>query len=160
MSRRLFACLLAAGAAWGQGKYKGPRPTEPDMPYLLHASTLVPTEKGEAKEESRKDDAIAYLVPGAESPVKTPLASPIFLMQMEKITPEQLQVYRVEPGKGGQREVVFSKRRQQNNPRSFRLSIARLEGNLYRLEVVESLPNGEYCLTPEGSNQVFCFQVY
>jgi len=31
---------------------------------------------------------------------------------------------------------------------------------LYRLEVNESLENGEYGLTPEGANQVFCFQVY
>ena len=32
--------------------------------------------------------------------------------------------------------------------------------NIYRIDVGESLENGEYSLTPEGSNQVFCFQVY
>ena len=31
---------------------------------------------------------------------------------------------------------------------------------LYRLEVEESLEPGEYALSAEGSNQVFCFQVY
>jgi hypothetical protein len=31
---------------------------------------------------------------------------------------------------------------------------------LYRLEVEESLEPGEYALSPEGSNQVFCFQVF
>jgi hypothetical protein len=62
--------------------------------------------------------------------------------------------------KDGQREVVFSKKKRDKNPQSFRLSIERLSGNLYRLEIVESLENGEYCLTPNGSNRVFCFQVY
>ena len=31
---------------------------------------------------------------------------------------------------------------------------------LYKIEVSDSLEPGEYTLTPEGSNQVFCFQVY
>ena len=31
---------------------------------------------------------------------------------------------------------------------------------LYRLEVEESLEPGEYAFSPEGSNQVFCFQVF
>jgi hypothetical protein len=158
---RAIACLLLAVAvAGGQTKYKGPRPQESDVPYLLHAANLIPLEKSEAKEEKRKDDAIAYVVTGAASPVKTPLASPIFLLQSEKILPEQLELYRVDANKASQREVVFSKRKQQDNPRSFRLSLARMDGNLYRLEVVESLPNGEYCVTPKESNQVFCFQVY
>jgi hypothetical protein len=141
-----------------QGKYSGPTPPKPDTPYLLHAANLVPTEAVEAKEEARKDD-IAYLVQGAESPVKTPLASPIFLFESAKITPEQLEIYKVE-AKNGQREVVFSKKKRDKNPRAFRLSISRLTSNLYRLEVVESLENGEYCLTPSGSNQVFCFEVF
>jgi hypothetical protein len=91
--------------------------------------------------------------------VKTPLASPIFLFDSQKIAPEQLEVYRVE-SKNGQREVVFSKKKRDKNPQSFRLSIERVTGNLYRLEVVESLADGEYCLTPNGTNHVFCFQVY
>jgi hypothetical protein len=31
---------------------------------------------------------------------------------------------------------------------------------LFRVEANEGLPNGEYALTPEGSNHTFCFQVY
>jgi hypothetical protein len=160
MSRRVFAgLLLLAATSAAQRKYSGPRPPKPDVPYLLHASSLVETEAGEAKEESRKNDSTAYVVKGANSPVQTPLASPIFLFQSEKITPEQLEVYRVD-GKSGNREVVFSKRKRDDNPRAFRLSIQRLTDNLYRLEVVESLENGEYCITPSGANQVFCFQVF
>jgi hypothetical protein len=149
--------LAAAFQAGGQQRYMGPTPPQPDTPYLLHASNLIPTEASEAKEEERKNE-VAYRMNGAESPVKTPLASPIFLFDSQKITPEQLEIYRVE-SKNGMREVVFKKKRDKN-PQSFRLSIERLTGNLYRLEVVESLENGEYCLTPNSSNQVFCFQVF
>ncbi len=40
------------------------------------------------------------------------------------------------------------------------LSLRRLGDGLYRIEANEFLPNGEYALSPEGSNTVFCFQVY
>jgi hypothetical protein len=161
MNRRAMAgLLLLAASAAAQRKYSGPRPPQPDVPYLLHASNLVATEIAEAKEEPRRDDAIAYMVSGASSSVKTPLASPIFLYEAGKIAPEQLEIYAVDVSKSGNREVVFYKRKKDKNPRSFRLSIAPLTSNLYRLEVVESLENGEYCLTPSGANQVFCFQVF
>jgi hypothetical protein len=32
--------------------------------------------------------------------------------------------------------------------------------NLYRIEVNGSMEKGEYSLSPDGSNQAFCFQVY
>jgi hypothetical protein len=35
-----------------------------------------------------------------------------------------------------------------------------LEPGLYRVEVNEPLEDGEYCLSPEGSNDVFCFSEY
>jgi hypothetical protein len=149
--------LLAATLALAQTKYTGPRPPKPDVPYLMHASNLIATEAIEAKEESRRDD-IAYILPGANSEVQTPLASPIFLLQSEKIAPEQLEAYRME-SKSGQREIVFSKKRR-DKVQQFRLSVQRLGEGLYRLEIVESLENGEYCLTPKGVNQVFCFQVF
>ena len=40
------------------------------------------------------------------------------------------------------------------------LSMKRVGDGLYRLEANENLPNGEYAITPEGSNTVFLFQVY
>lgn len=162
MRHSVLACLAlllaAAVPAQSQAKYSGPTPPKPDTPYLLHAADLVPLEAADAKEQQRKDD-IAYQMPGAESPVKTPLPSPIFLFDSQKITPEQLELYKVE-AKNGQREIVFSKKKRDKNPQTLRLSIQRLTNNLYRLEVVQSLENGEYCLTPNGSNQVFCFQEF
>jgi hypothetical protein len=40
--------------------------------------------------------------------------------------------------------------------------VTRIEGHLYRVDVNEGLglENGEYSLSPQGSNTVFCFQVY
>jgi hypothetical protein len=36
----------------------------------------------------------------------------------------------------------------------------RLDDDLYWIEVNEYLENGEYCLSPQGSQAVYCFQVY
>jgi hypothetical protein len=38
--------------------------------------------------------------------------------------------------------------------------VNRLENGLYRVEVNEYIENGEYCLSPEGSNKSFCFTTY
>jgi hypothetical protein len=60
----------------------------------------------------------------------------------------------------GRREVVLPTRPGKNAPRPFRTVVTPLEGKLYRIEANEALENGEYSLSPDGSNQVFCFQVY
>jgi len=55
---------------------------------------------------------------------------------------------------------VFPKKKKKDAPRPMRTIITKLAEGLYRLEANETLENGEYSLTPAGSNQVFCFQVY
>ena len=145
----LIAILLAA-AAWS-ADFTGPKPPKPDMLYLVHADNLLPTEASEAKQE--KD---TYSVMGATSTAKTPLAEPIFLLQSDKLTPESLELYRMEV-KGGKREVTISKRR---GARPLHLSVTRLERGLYRVEAADPLENGEYAISPSGSNRVFCFQVF
>jgi len=151
----LLLCLSLAGFAQ---TYKGPRPPKPDVPCLLHADSLVEMEASEAREQEKKDE-VTYVIPGGSSPVKTPLASPVFLLQAEKLIPDKLQLYKLE-SKSGQREVLFSRKKKQT-ARPIRLEVTRIgSDNLYRIEVGESLENGEYSLTPDGSNQVFCFQVY
>jgi len=158
MTRRLLLLGLALGAAAFAQQYDGPRPPKPDVPYLKHAENLVSTEVTEAKEENRKDD-ILYVVGGANSSAKTPLASPIFLIKADKIVPDKLQLYKLET-KNGNREVLFShKKKQTATP--IRIEVTKISSdNVYKIEVDESLDNGEYSLTPDGSNQVFCFQVY
>lgn len=159
LNRRSFLSL-AAIPALAQSKYTGPRPPKSDVPYLLHAANLVETETAEAKEEKRKDDT-AYVVSGATSPARTPLSEPIFLLDSKKIVPEKLQLYRLD-AKNGKREVVFPpvNKRRKDGARPFHLNFRRLGEGLYRIEANEYLQNGEYALTPEGSNSVFLFQVY
>lgn len=147
----LFAALWAASA---QTAYDGPRPAKADLPYLKHASNLVATEPGEAKDQKQKNDTI-YIVEGPASKVETPLASPIFIFQSDKIAPEKFGLYKFDV-KNGHREIVFGPKKQ---PKGIRLEVTRLDKGLYRLEADESLDPGEYSLSPEGSNQVFCFRV-
>jgi len=151
-----LVALTRAGLA--QKKYNGPRPPKPDIPYLLHADNLIATETGEAREEKKKSETIAT-VAGASSPVKTPLAEPIFLLESTKIDPGQLELWKLE-SKGGSRQLVLPDKPKKNGPRPQRLVITKLDDSLYRVEVNEVLENGEYSLSPRGSNQVFCFQIF
>jgi len=138
-------------------KYSGPRPAKPDVPYLVHADSLVETEVVEAKEEKKKDD-LSFVVAGVSSTAKTPLAGPVFIFEGDKLSANKIQLYKFEV-KNGRREVLFShKGKLQARPR--RLNVTPLGGNLYKIEVDESLENGEYALSPEDSNQAFCFQVF
>lgn len=156
-----IAVLVLASALPGfaQNKYAGPRPPKPDLPYLVHADNLEPTEVVEAKEEQVKD-MVVYAIPGATCSAKTPLAGPIFLIQTEKLEAEKLEAYRFEVKKEGRRQVAFSKKKPKDSARPIRLEVTRLDEKLFRIEVDESLEAGEYSLTPAGSNQMFCFQVY
>jgi hypothetical protein len=131
------------------------------MPYLLHAASLVPLEVGTANEESRKDET-ANIINGASSPARTPLAEPIFLLTSEKLSPEKLELFRVTFSQSGNREVTIPKnvKKMKHAAKPIRLSVAKVDTNIYRLEATEALDNGSYCLTPQGSQEVFCFDVY
>jgi hypothetical protein len=158
MLRRILPLLLALASAGFAQKYDGPRPPKPDIPYLKHADNLVATEVADAKEEKKKDDTL-YIMEGASSTAKTPLSSPVFLIQADKIQPEKLALYRLEV-KGGHREILFSPKKRQN-AMPIRIEVKRVSSdNLYKIEVEDTLSNGEYALSPEGSNQAFSFQIY
>lgn len=157
MKRLSLLAVLVTAVCFGQ-KYSGPQPEKPDLPYLLHATTLLPTEALEAKQEEKKD-VMTFAISGATSSSRTPLSEPIFLLRTEKLVPERLTLYRMEV-KSGRREVSFNSKKAKDNPHPVPLSVKRLDQGLYRIEANDSMPPGEYCLSPEGSNQVFCFQVY
>jgi hypothetical protein len=156
MSPRFLVLLLCSTTVFGQ-KYTGPRPEKKDLPYLVHADNLVATEAGDAKQENRKDDVVA-VVPGATSSAATPLASPIFLIQADKINPDSLEIYKLEL-KNGHREVVLSHKKKPV-AKPVICSVTKLGDDLYKLEVNQELPNGEYSITPRDSDMVFCFRVY
>ena len=155
LGRILWLSLAAVFAATAQ-KYDGPRPPKPDIPYLKHAATLIPTEAVMAREEKKKDDT-TYVIDGANSTAKTPLASPIFLMQAGKVAPDKLALYKLEI-RNGRREILFPARKP---PQAIRVVVTKLSSDgLWKIEVDESLEPGEYSLSPEGSAQAFCFQVF
>ena len=160
MKARLFlTVLLLAGLLAAQSskrKSSLPDPPKKDVPFIIHADNLLETEVGEAKEETRKDEQL-YAIPGAASPVKTPLAGPEFLLQSETISPDRLQLYKLE-SRNGRREVVVM-RKKKPAARPIRLSVFRLQQNMFKIRVDESLAPGQYSLSPEGSNTVFCFAV-
>jgi len=153
LHRLLPLAAFAALAAFGQ-KYDGPRPPQPDLPYLKHATNLIPTEASEAKEQKKKDETL-YTIEGANSPVKTPLAEPILLFRADKIVVDSLQLFKLE-SKGGRREILMTRKSGQ----PIRMEVTRLDKDLYKLEVDESLEPGEYSISPNNSNKVFCFAVF
>jgi hypothetical protein len=157
MSKLVLTILAASAMASAQLKYTGPKPEKADIPYLKHASKLIPLESSEAKEEMRKDQQWV-IVQGAASTVKTPLAEPFFIMEQNKVDARQFELYRVE-AKNGQRELMLGTKKK-NGAKPFKIMVSPMGERLYRIDVNDTLENGEYCLSPQGSNQVFCFQVY
>jgi hypothetical protein len=136
-------------------KYTGPVPPKPDIPYLLHASNLIETEVADAREEGKNNEK--FVISGASSSARTPLAEPIFLINAQQLMPETFELYRLEV-KGGNREVSLGSGRRGS--RALHLAVRQLTGHLYRVEVDQPLENGEYVITPSGDNRSFCFEIY
>ncbi|WP_321478038.1 hypothetical protein [uncultured Paludibaculum sp.] len=159
--RLLAALVMLAAVLPAQKKYTGPRPAKPDVPFLVHASRLVETESNTATESQSKDGTV-YTIPGATSPARTPVPEPIMVFQSDKINPDRLTLYRMDV-KGGSRTLLIpqaGKRGKKDDARPLFLMVTPLAPSLFKVEVNEVLPDGEYCLSPEGSNQVFCFTSY
>jgi hypothetical protein len=138
--------------------YTGPTPPKADVPYLLHASTLVELRSDVAKKETKKSSTL-YWLEGAASSQRTPLAEPIFIIRTEKLNAEKIEMYKFEVNKS-RRELELKDRPGKNDPRPLHLAVTKLGRDLYKIEASEQLPNGEYSLSPSGSDQVFSFQVY
>jgi hypothetical protein len=152
--------VLTALPATGQKKYTGPRPPKADAPFLVHANQLLPVETGEARESQGKSET-NYTVEGSASPTRTPIPEPVFLFQSDKINPERLSLYRME-SRNSQRTLSLPSdpRRRKDNSRPIFILVTPLENRLFKVEVNEPLDNGEYCLSPEGTNTVFCFSEF
>jgi hypothetical protein len=154
---RILMLALAANLLMAQD-YTGPTPPKADVPYLLHASTLVETQAGVAKKDTKKG-ATLYWLEGAASTAKTPLAEPIFIIRVEKLNPDKIELYQFDVNKG-RRELELKERPGKNDPHPLHVSVTKLGKDLYKIEASEQLPNGEYSLSPQDSDQVFSFQVY
>lgn len=154
---RSLLLITLASLTFAQERYTGPKPPKPDVLYLVHADNLIPTEVADSKPESKHNET-TYIIDGASSPARTPLAEPIFLIQADKIQPSALELYRIE-SKGNRREVSISNRHNRGQ-RALHLTVTPLGNNLYRVEADEELDDGEYAISPNGSDTVFCFEVY
>ena len=139
--------------------YKGPLPPKPDLPYLLHASDLVPTEAVTASQSSQKKSS-TFTIQGASSAAKTPLAEPIFILETKSLDPASLELWRFEVRNGERSVSVTGGVHHKGASGPYHLSVTKIGDRLYRLEAQEMLENGEYSLSPAGSNQAFCFQIY
>ena len=152
------ALLISAAALWAQD-YKGPVPPKADVPYLLHASTLVEVDAREAHQETKKDET-TFWIEGTASPTRTPLAEPIFIMRADKLRPEKIELYRFTIKKDRRELTIRDKPKRDDPAAPLHLSVTKVGKDIYRIEASEVLANGEYSLSPSGSNEVFSFQVY
>lgn len=150
--------LVCASPLMAQSKYSGPRPPKPDLPYLLHATQLIPTEADEAVQSQDKKGTL-YTIRGAASSVRTPLPEPIFLFQSEKINPDKLSCFRMTIA-GGSRTLLIPDKPGKDSPKPVYLMVTPLDRGIFKVEVNEPIERGEYCLSPDGSNTVFCFTLY
>jgi hypothetical protein len=138
--------------------YFGPKPEKEDHPYLMLGNRIVETEEREAGQNEDKK-RIVYTVSGTSSPVRSPLAEPAFLFKPGSIRAEALQLYPMKIEKGN-RSITFHTKPKKDDPRPVPLMYhSRKDGSVI-IETNQYLENGEYCLSPEGVNTVFCFQVY
>jgi hypothetical protein len=153
----VLLCVLSVPLA-AQSRWDGPRPEKADLPYILHARTLVETEPGEAVMSTDKRFTV-YTVAGATSAVRTPVPEPIFLFKSERINPDRLSLYQMTVERGS-RVIRFPDRPGRNTPKPVFLMVTPLEKGLFKVEVNEPIADGEYCLTPDGENTVFCFTTY
>ena len=156
---RLCLLMLLCFAAMAQ-KYTGPVPEKEDLLYIVQADNLIPTEAATAQEQKgKKKDESIYFVPGAASSAKTPLASPAFLLKAKELVPEKLELYKLEV-RNGRREITIATGKKGKGAAPLHMDVKRLSDDVVRLQVSDSLPNGQYSVTPAGSNDVFCFEVY
>jgi len=159
-SRALLLALVLVSVAGAQRRNKEiVKPPQTDLPFLVHADNLLPTEKAEAQEDTSKKNQKRYWVAGASSSAKTPLAGPEFLFQGETIDPRSLSLFAFGV-RNGQREVIFLEKKKKKSAKPIFTSIHPVGEGVVKIRVDASLKTGEYCWTPQGLNEVFCFSVF
>ncbi|HXE64177.1 MAG TPA: hypothetical protein VN519_11595 [Bryobacteraceae bacterium] len=152
----LAATLLALPAA-AQQKYTGAPPPKKNVPYLVQADNLIETEVQKAAEQKKKDDTI-YTIPGDKSTARTPLASPMLVIDADGLDATKLQLFHLEV-KNGHREITF-KKKGKGGAMPLNIEVAKVRGTLFQIRVLDGLDPGEYSLSPDGSNDAFCFEVF
>lgn len=154
----LFTLITLPFTAMAEMPYRGPKPSKQDIPYLVLGNRLVETEESEATQNEEKNRT-TFTVRGASSSARTPLAEPAFLILPGKLRPESLSLYPMRVDKGN-RSVTFNAKPKKDDPRPIPLLFHPRKDGATMIESNQYLDPGEYCLSPQGANTVFCFQVY
>ncbi len=141
-----LSCAVAIAAAQ--------TPPQSDLPYLKLADTLAPTESVTVKSEKDKDDT-RYVIAGASSTARTPLALPILLLKADHIDPLKLHLVRLRSAEG-RREITAA---EIKNADVLHVAVTRLDGGVFRLAVSDSLDSGEYMLVTPEFDRAFCFAI-
>lgn len=162
MPRRVIISVLLTLAVcawlWAEAPYTGPRPPEQNVPFLIHADSLIPTEHGVAVPELPQNETVAYRIPGPKASVRTPLAAPAWLIDARGLDVETLRLFRLETHEG-YREMTFQVG-SRGGAIPLRISVEPVAGTLFRIQALDTLLPGEYAFTPDGANDVYCFAVF
>jgi hypothetical protein len=164
MNRRAWLMTVFGSAAEivaAQQKGAEPKPPKKDLPYLLEAEKLIPTDPQPATRSNSKDDQ-TITVAGASSPARTPLPEPIFLFLPGQIDATQFELIQFQIS-NGRRQWSKSKQEHPDNDEPqeiLRLTLRPLGNGVIRIEAAEMLSPGEYALIAKGQNTAFCFTVF
>jgi hypothetical protein len=162
MPGRFFLLTLALAIAVITFAQKGavPKPPKSDLPYLLEAEKLIPTD---ATPATRSKDDESITVSGISSSARTPLPEPIFVFSAGQIKATDFELIQFDVANGRRQR---SKARQQRSNKDeepeeiLRLTLRPVGEGLVRIEAAEMLNPGEYALIPRGKNTAFCFTVF
>ena len=159
--RALLKSLLASVPITASAQHNDARPKPPksDLPYLLEASKLIPTDTQPA---TRSKDQQSVTVSGVTSSAKTPVPEPVFLYSQGQISPTQFELFHFQVA-NGQREWSKGKTERPENDMAedtIRLTLRPVGEGVIRIEAAEMLDPGEYALIARGQNTAFCFTVF
>ena len=127
--------------------------------YLTLGTKVIKLESTVAQYTTTADDEVFVVVPGEASPTSTTLKRPVIVSEGQTV-PEGafvLELYRME-AKSGNRRLLY---RVGNRIVASKIPIemTALSRHLYQVEVSEDLTPGQYCLTPNGSDEMFLFEI-
>ncbi len=79
-------------------------------------------------------------------------------MEADTLSANKLRLFRLD-ARDGHRELSFHYK-SKGGAFPLRADITDIAEGLYRIDVLDSLSPGEYALSPDGANDVFCFEVF
>ncbi|MBV8898477.1 MAG: hypothetical protein JO051_18315 [Acidobacteriaceae bacterium] len=153
---------MAVALAFPQQKGAATKPPKADLPYLLEAQKLIPTDATPATRSTTKEDE-RVTVDGATSSARTPVPEPIFVFSAGQIKATDFELIHFEVA-SGRRQWTKGKQERPNNDEEpeeiLRLTLRPIAEGIVRIEAAEMLNPGEYALIPRGKDTAFCFTVF